>query len=85
MPEGYFNDFEGYKVKIIEHLLDSVGIAAPIPNEQIVKHLAYISRFKTIECQTIFVHVIPKDILRQPKRTNDFRQIENKTKHVGFY
>lgn len=75
LQKDIFNDFEATKLKYIEHLLDSVGIAAPIPNEQIVKHLAYISSYNpNHRVPNYVVHVIPKDILYgNQKRTNDFR------------
>ena len=71
-----FSDIETNKLKYIQKLLDSVGIAAPIADEQIVKHSAFISSYNPTHRQPNYVvHVIPKDILYGTQtRTNDFRK-----------
>lgn len=63
------------KLIYIQQLLDSVGMAAPIPNEQIIKHSAYYSSYNPMHRQPNYVvHVIPKDILFGSfYRSNDFR------------
>lgn len=72
---GIFKDVESSKLKYIRKLIDSVGIAAPIKDEQVVKHLAYVSSYNPYHRQPNYVvHVIPKDILYgNQTRTNDFR------------
>lgn len=73
---GVFKELEFSKLKYIQKLLDSVGIAAPIADEQIVKHSAFISSYNPTHRQPNYVvHVIPKDILYGTQsRTNDFRK-----------
>lgn len=75
MQREIFSDIETSKIKYIQKLIDSVGIAAPIPNEQIVKHIAFTSSYNpTHRVPNYVVHVIPKDILYgNATRTNDFR------------
>lgn len=70
-----FKGLEYSKLLYIQKLLDSVGIATPIPDEQLVKHLAFISSYNTKHrVPNYVVHVIPKDILYgNQTRTNDFR------------
>ncbi len=70
-----FSSLEKSKLKHIEKLIDSVGIATPIPNEISVKHAAYVASYNpTHRIPNYVVHVIPKDILYgAAKRTNDFR------------
>lgn len=71
-----FKNLEFSKLKYIQQLIDSVGIAAPITDEQLVKHSAYVSSYNTSHRQPNYVvHVIPKDILYGTNtRTNDFRK-----------
>ncbi|HOU46632.1 MAG TPA: DNA/RNA non-specific endonuclease [Chitinophagales bacterium] len=66
---------EKTKTQYIQKLIDSVGIAAPIPNEQLVKHLAYYTSYNPMHrVPNYVVHVIPKDILYgTATRTNNFR------------
>ena len=73
--EDAIKDLEHSKLLYIEKLLDSVGIAAPIPGEQLTKHLAFISSYNPQHrVPNYVVHVIPKDILYgNQTRTNDFR------------
>ncbi|MFN8282428.1 MAG: DNA/RNA non-specific endonuclease [Chitinophagales bacterium] len=73
---GVFKDLEFSKLKYIQKLIDSVGIAAPIADEQIVKHSALVSSYNPMHRQPNYVvHVIPKDILYGTQsRTNDFRK-----------
>lgn len=75
LQKDIFKDIETSKLKYIEKLIDSIGIAAPIPNEQIVKHLAYVSSYNPMHrVPNYVVHVIPKDILYgNNTRSNDFR------------
>ncbi|MCB0509101.1 MAG: DNA/RNA non-specific endonuclease [Bacteroidetes bacterium] len=70
-----FYSLEKNKLKHIEKLIDSIGIAAPIPNEILVKHAAYVASYNpTHRIPNYVVHVIPKDVLYgSVKRTNDFR------------
>ncbi len=73
---GILKEVESSKIKYIRKLIDSVGIAAPIKEEQIVKHLAFTSSYNLYHRQPNYVvHVIPKDILYgNQTRTNDFRK-----------
>ena len=73
---GIFKDLEFSKLKYIQKLIDSVGIAAPIAEEQIVKHSAFVSSYNATHRQPNYVvHVIPKDILYGTNtRSNDFRK-----------
>lgn len=76
IPEkDIFSSLEKSRTQYIQKLLDSVGIAAPIPNEQLVKHLAYYSSYNPMHrVPNYVVHVIPKDILfGTATRTNNFR------------
>lgn len=75
LQRDIFKDLETSRLQYIEKLLDSVGIAAPIPNEQLVKHLAYVSSYNPKHREPNYVvHVIPKDILYGTNtRSNDFR------------
>jgi endonuclease G len=75
MQREIFNDIETSKLKRIQKLIDSVGLAAPIPNEQIVKHSAYTASYNTSHrVPNYVVHVILKDILYgNYTRSNDFR------------
>lgn len=76
LQKDIFNDIEKSKIKYIQKLIDSVGVAAPVPNEILVKHLAYTSSYNPMHrVPNYVVHVIPKDILYgNITRTNDFRQ-----------
>ena len=73
---GIFKDLEFSKLKYIQKLIDSIGIAAPIAEEQIVKHSAFVSSYNATHRQPNYVvHVIPKDILYGTNtRSNDFRK-----------
>ncbi len=73
---GVFKDLEFSKLKYIQKLIDSIGIAAPIADEQIVKHSAFVSSYNATHRQPNYVvHVIPKDILYGTNtRSNDFRK-----------
>lgn len=75
LQKDIFKDIEISKLKHIQHLIDSIGIAAPINNEQIVRHSAFTSSYNPIHrVPNYVVHVIPKDILYgNITRTNDFR------------
>lgn len=70
-----FYSLEKNKLKNIEKLIDSIGIAAPISNEILVKHAAYMASYNPQHrIPNYVVHVIPKDILYgSAKRTNNFR------------
>src|SRR4051812_958978 len=62
--QDLFKTLESKKLTHIEKLIDSIGIAAPIPGEQIIHHLAYVSSYNSFHRQPNYVvHVIPKDIL----------------------
>src|SRR4051812_21869219 len=73
--QDLFKTIEVKKLKQVEALIDSVGIAAPIPGEQIIHHLAYVTSYNSFHRQPNYVvHVIPKDIQYGTQtRTNDFR------------
>ena len=75
LQKDIFKDIETSKIKYIQKLIDSVGIASPIPNEILVKHLAFTSSYNpSHRVPNYVVHVIPKDILYgTATRTNDFR------------
>ena len=75
LQKDIFSSIEISKIKHIQKLIDSVGIAAPIPDEIIAKHSAYTSSYNpTHRVPNYVVHVIPKDILYgTATRTNDFR------------
>jgi len=75
LQKDILRDFEYSRIKYVANLLDAVGIASKIPNEQLVKHLAYISSYNpTHRIPNYVVHVIPKDILYGTySRSNDFR------------
>jgi endonuclease G len=75
LQKDIFKDVEISKLKYIQRLIDSVGIAAPINNEQIVRHSAFTSSYNLQHRQPNYVvHVILKDILYgNITRTNDFR------------
>jgi len=75
LQRDIFTNIETQKLKHIQKILDSVGIAAPIANEQIVKHSAFYSSYNpNHRVPNYVVHVIPKDILYgNVTRTNDFR------------
>lgn len=75
LQKDIFNSIEKSKIKYIQKLIDSVGIASPINNEIIAKHLAYTTSYNPIHrVPNYVVHVIPKDIFYgAAKRTNDFR------------
>lgn len=75
LQKDIFKDIETSKIKYIQKLIDSVGIASPIPNEILVKHLAFTSSYNPAHrVPNYVVHVIPKDILYgTATRTNDFR------------
>ena len=76
LQKDIFKDIETSKIKHIQKLIDSIGVAAPITNEILVKHLAYTSSYNPMHrVPNYVVHVIPKDILYgNITRTNDFRQ-----------
>ncbi len=75
LQKDIFKDIETSKLIHIQKLIDSVGLAAPIPNEQLVKHVAFTSSYNPVHRQPNYVvHVILKDILfGTQKRSNDFR------------
>lgn len=75
LQKDIFNDIEKSKIKYIQKLIDSVGIASPVPNEVLAKHLAFTSSYNPAHrIPNYVVHVIPKDILfGTATRTNDFR------------
>ncbi len=75
IQKNIFSDLEKNKIKYIQKLIDSVGIAAPIPNEVLVKHAAFTTSYNpSHRVPNYVVHVIPKDILYgSATRTNDFR------------
>jgi len=75
LQKDIFKDIEISKLKHIQHLIDSIGIAAPINNEQVVRHSAFTSSYNPQHRQPNYVvHVILKDILYgNITRTNDFR------------
>ena len=75
LQKDIFKDIETSKLKYIQKLIDSVGIAAPISNEVLVKHLAFTASYNPMHrVPNYVVHVIPKDILYgNITRSNDFR------------
>jgi len=75
LQKDIFGSLETGKLKYIQKLIDSVGTAAPITNEQIVKHSAFVSSYNlSHRVPNYVVHVITKDILYgNITRTNDFR------------
>lgn len=75
IQKDIFSDVETNKLKYIQKLLDSVGIAAPIAQEKLVKHSAYFSSYNTTHrIPNYVVHVVTKDILYgNQTRSNDFR------------
>lgn len=75
VQKDIFSGVEQSKLLYIQKLLDSVGIAAPIANEKIVKHSAFISSYNPEHrIPNYVVHVILKDILYGTQsRTNDYR------------
>jgi endonuclease G len=70
-----FRDIESSKLKYIALLIDSVGLAAPVANEQVLKHAAFtVSYNPSHRLPNYVVHVIPKNILYGAQsRSNDFR------------
>lgn len=75
LQKDIFYGIEKSSIKYIQHLIDSVGVASAIPNEILLKHLAYTSSYNPVHrVPNYVVHVIPKDILYgSATRTNDFR------------
>lgn len=75
LQKDIFNDLETSRLTHIRKLIDSVGIAAPIPNEVLAKHVALASSYNPLHRQPNYVvHVILKDILYgNQTRSNDFR------------
>ncbi len=75
IQKDIFNDIETNKLKYIQKLLDSIGIAAPIAQEKLVKHNAFYSSYNTTHrIPNYVVHVVTKDILYgNQTRSNDFR------------
>ncbi len=75
LQKDIFKEIESSKLLHIQKLIDSVGIAAPIPNEQLVKHVAFLSSYNPFHREPNYVvHVILKDILYGSQtRSNDFR------------
>lgn len=45
LQKDIFNDLETSRLTHIRKLIDSVGIAAPIPNEVLAKHVALVSSY----------------------------------------
>ena len=75
LQKDIFKDIESSKLFHIQKLIDSVGIAAPIPNEVLAKHVALVSSYNPVHrIPNYVVHVILKDILYGSQtRSNDFR------------
>lgn len=75
LQKDIFKDIESSRLFHIQKLIDSVGIAAPIPNEVLVKHVALVSSYNPVHrIPNYVVHVILKDILYGSQtRSNDFR------------
>ena len=75
LQKDIFRDVEASKIKYIEKLIDSVGMASKIPDEQIVKHTAFVVSYNPVHrIPNYVVHIIPKDILYGTQgRSNDFR------------
>lgn len=75
LQKDIFKDIESSKLFHIRTLIDSVGIAAPIPNEVLAKHVALVSSYNPVHrIPNYVVHVILKDILYGSQtRSNDFR------------
>lgn len=75
LQKDIFKDVETERIAYIQKLIDSVGMAAPIPGEQVAKHSAFTTSYNTTHrIPNYVVHVIPKDILYgNQTRTNDFR------------
>ena len=75
LQKDIFKDFEASKLFHIQKLIDSVGIAAPLENEILARHVAFVSSYNSEHRQPNYVtHVILKDILYgNQTRSNDFR------------
>ncbi len=75
LQKDIFKDIESSKLFHIQKLIDSVGIAAPIANEVLAKHVALVSSYNPVHrIPNYVVHVILKDILYGSQtRSNDFR------------
>ena len=73
--DDIFRDLETLKLKKIRSTISSIGMAAPLPGEQLVHHDAFsLSYNEEHEQANYVVHVITKDILYgNVSRTNDFR------------
>lgn len=76
LNKDIFSGIESSKIKYIQKLIDSVGVATPISNEILVKHKAFAASYNTTHrVPNYVVHVVPKDILYgTASRSNDFRK-----------
>ena len=75
LQKDIFKGVEISKIKHIQKMLDSVGIAAPVSDEQLVRHNAFFSSYNPKHrIPNYVVHIVTKDILYgNQTRSNDFR------------